>query len=55
LSRLRESERVLIVGTVELGYTYEQLAVATGRRTPGAARVALHRALRRLADEMSHA
>jgi hypothetical protein len=29
LSQLREGDRELIVGTLELGYTHEQLAVAT--------------------------
>jgi hypothetical protein len=38
---------------VELGYTYEQLALLTGKRRTDSARIALHRALVRLADEMS--
>jgi DNA-directed RNA polymerase specialized sigma24 family protein len=53
LNRLREVERTLIVGALELGYTHEQLALITGRPTSDSARVALHRALRRLADEMT--
>ena len=52
LLRLREDDRELIVGRVELGYSYEQLATLTGRRTPDAARVALKRALLKLAEEM---
>lgn len=55
LLRLREDDRELIVGRVELGYSYEQLATLTGRRSPDAARVALRRALVRLADEMGRA
>lgn len=53
LRRLAEGDQELIVGAVELGYNHEQLAVATGRPTADAARVGLHRALRRLADEMT--
>jgi RNA polymerase sigma-70 factor (ECF subfamily) len=53
LCRLREEERALIVGRFELGYNYEQLALATGRVSPDAARVALRRAMRRLAEEMA--
>jgi RNA polymerase sigma factor (sigma-70 family) len=52
-AHLSENDQELIAGAVELGYSHEQLALATGRRTAGAARVALHRALRRLADEMN--
>jgi RNA polymerase sigma-70 factor (ECF subfamily) len=52
LARLREGDRELIVGSIELGYTYEQLAAATGRTTADSARVAVRRALLRLADEM---
>lgn len=52
LNRLTKSERDLIVGAVELGYNHEQLALATGKRTAGAARVALSRAIRRLVEEM---
>jgi RNA polymerase sigma factor (sigma-70 family) len=52
LMRLRDPERELIVGRVELGYSYDQLATLTGRRTPDAARVALKRALFRLVQEM---
>lgn len=53
LARLSPSDRSLIVARVELGYSYEQLALLTGKRRPDTARVALHRALVRLADEMS--
>ncbi len=53
LARLSPSDRRLIVGRVELGYTPQQLALLTGRRRPDTARIALHRALVRLADEMT--
>jgi len=53
LARLRPSDRRLVVARVELGYNYEQLALLTSRRRSDSARIALHRALVRLADEMS--
>jgi len=55
LSRLRPEDRELIVGRLELEYSFEQLALATRRRSPAAARMALSRALTRLAAEMDHA
>jgi RNA polymerase sigma-70 factor (ECF subfamily) len=53
LTRLREADRRLIVGRVELGYSLEQLAVMTGRSRVDTVRVALSRALARLAAEMN--
>ena len=53
LARLRPSDRRLVVARVELGYTPQQLALMTGHRRPDSARIALHRALVRLAEEMS--
>lgn len=52
LARLRTPDRELVVGRFELEYSFEQLALATRRRSAGAARVALTRALTRLAAEM---
>jgi RNA polymerase sigma-70 factor (ECF subfamily) len=52
LSRLTPSDRDAIVGRIELGYNYEQLALILKKPTPGAARVAIRRALLRLSDEM---
>lgn len=52
LGRLSEMERALIVGAIELGYNHEQLALATGKPTAGAARVALTRAIAHLVEEM---
>ncbi len=53
LTRLRQEERELIVGRIELGYTYEQLALLSGKVTPDAARVAVRRSVLKLAEEMS--
>jgi RNA polymerase sigma-70 factor (ECF subfamily) len=53
LSKLRPEDREAIVARLELGYTYEQVAIATGRPTPEAARLAIRRALLRLAEVMS--
>jgi RNA polymerase sigma-70 factor (ECF subfamily) len=53
LARLAPIEREAIIARLELGYTYEQVAEAVGRPSPDAARVALRRALVRLAQEMA--
>lgn len=53
LTRLSDTDRELIVATVELGYTFDQLAEATGRASPDAARRAARRALVKLAEEMA--
>jgi RNA polymerase sigma-70 factor (ECF subfamily) len=52
LARLRPEDQDSIIGRVELGYTYEELAEALGKPTPDAARKAAQRALIRLAREM---
>jgi RNA polymerase sigma-70 factor (ECF subfamily) len=52
LGRLAPGDREAIVGRIELGYSYEQLAFVLKKPTPGAARVAVRRALLRLSDEM---
>ncbi len=52
LDRLGGHERELIVGRLELGYNFQQLALLTGRSSPDAARMALRRALLHLAEEM---
>jgi RNA polymerase sigma factor (sigma-70 family) len=51
LARLRPRDRELIVAHVELGYTHEQLGCMTAR-SPNAARMALQRAIHRLAELM---
>jgi RNA polymerase sigma factor (sigma-70 family) len=53
LTRLRPSEREAIVARLELQYDYEQLALALGKPTANAARVALKRAVARLLEEMN--
>jgi RNA polymerase sigma-70 factor, ECF subfamily len=53
LARLTDTDRELIVASVELGYSFEQLAEATGRASPDAARKAAKRALVKLAEEMA--
>jgi RNA polymerase sigma-70 factor (ECF subfamily) len=53
LATLTEDERLLVVGRLELGYTYEQLALITNRPTKDAARVALHRAVLKMAERLS--
>ena len=52
LARLDTADQELIVGRIELGYSYEQLALATGKSSPDAARVAVRRALLRIAGEI---
>ena len=52
LERLRAEDRELIVARLELGCDHEELAQLMGKPTANAARVALHRALVRLADVM---
>ena len=53
LERLTETERELIVARVDLGMTYAELAVACGKPSADAARMAVSRALVRLAEEMN--
>ena len=52
LSRLTEDERRAIVLRVELGYDYSELAVELGKPSVDAARMAVTRAIARLAGEM---
>jgi RNA polymerase sigma-70 factor (ECF subfamily) len=54
LGKLKPEEQEAIIGRVEMGYTYEELAQALGKPTPDAARKAAQRALVRLAEEMKH-
>ncbi|MGH9870397.1 MAG: RNA polymerase sigma factor [Candidatus Polarisedimenticolia bacterium] len=54
LQRLRPDEREAIVARVEMGMGYAELAQAIGKPTPDAARVAVGRALLRLAQEMRY-
>jgi RNA polymerase sigma-70 factor (ECF subfamily) len=54
LARLRPEEREVIIARVELGQSYQQIAVAHGKASADAARMAVTRALVRLAGEMNH-
>jgi RNA polymerase sigma factor (sigma-70 family) len=52
LASLTEDEREAIVGRVEMGYSYEELADVLGKPSSEAARKAARRALVRLTQEM---
>jgi RNA polymerase sigma-70 factor (ECF subfamily) len=52
LYRLRNTDRELIVARLELGLTYEEIAEALGKPSWNAARMAVARALVRLASEL---
>lgn len=52
LQRLGDDERSAVVGRLEFGYTYVELALMLNRRTPDAARKLVERALARLATWM---
>jgi RNA polymerase sigma-70 factor (ECF subfamily) len=52
LAKLTDAERELIVARVELGLTYPEVAAALDRPSADAARMAVGRALVRLAEEM---
>jgi RNA polymerase sigma-70 factor (ECF subfamily) len=52
IQRLNASDREAIIGRIELQYTYDELAVVLNKPSPDAARVAVRRAMKRLADEM---
>jgi RNA polymerase sigma-70 factor (ECF subfamily) len=53
LATLTEDERLLVVARMELGYNYEQLALISNRSTADAARVAVRRAVLKVAERMS--
>lgn len=52
LGRLADEDRELVLARIEMGMTYEQVARAMNKPTPDAARMAVGRALVRLAREM---
>jgi RNA polymerase sigma factor (sigma-70 family) len=54
LARLRPEEREAIVARVEMDGSYQAVAQALGKPSADAARMAVSRALLRLAEEMSH-
>ena len=49
---MNPEEREAIIGRVELGYSYQELALMLEKPTADAARKAAQRALVRLAEEM---
>jgi RNA polymerase sigma factor (sigma-70 family) len=52
LQRLRSMDRELIIAKVELGFDYAEITALVGKASVGATRVAVSRALIRLATEM---
>jgi RNA polymerase sigma-70 factor (ECF subfamily) len=52
LQRLRAEDREAIIARIEMGFTHEELATLLGKPSANAARMALERALVRLAEEM---
>jgi len=54
LASLREEEQELVHLRLELDFSYEEIAVMTGRPSADAVRMAIQRALRRLAEGMGH-
>ena len=55
LAELKPPEREAIIGRIELGYDYDELAAALGKPSGEAARLAVRRALLRLAEVMRDA
>jgi RNA polymerase sigma factor (sigma-70 family) len=55
LQQLTPIDREAIIGRIELGYDYDELARALDKPSAGAARVAVGRALSRLAAKMQEA
>ena len=54
LASLTDAEREGIIARVEMGMSYEEIAAALGKPSTDAARMAVSRALLRLAEEMGH-
>lgn len=52
MGRLKPEERELIIARVEMQQSYQQIAATHGKASPDAARMAVTRALVRLAEEM---
>lgn len=52
LQRLEPAEREAIIGRLEMLYGYDELATVLGRPSAAAARMAVTRAMKRLAEEM---
>ena len=54
LARLDDEDRQLLHLRIELDFDYEEICSMTDRPSRDAARMAVQRALRRLADAMGH-
>ena len=54
LQRLKPADREAIIGRLEMLYPYDELATVLGRPSAAAARMAVTRAMKRLAEEMQH-
>jgi len=54
LARLSDTQRFAVLLRVELGFTYEQIALAIGSPTANASRMVVKRALLCMAEEMEH-
>jgi RNA polymerase sigma-70 factor (ECF subfamily) len=52
LQRLKPADREAIIGRLEMLYGYDELATVLGRPSAAAARMAVTRAMKRLAEEM---
>jgi RNA polymerase sigma-70 factor, ECF subfamily len=55
LSALSAADQEAIIGRIEMGYDYDELAAVRGKPSPAAARMAVRRALLRLAEKMRDA
>lgn len=55
LQRLREEERELVIARLEMGMTYSEIALAAGKVSTDAARMAVVRAIARLIEELPDA
>jgi RNA polymerase sigma factor (sigma-70 family) len=55
IQRLKPADREAIIGRIELHYGYDELAIVLNKPSGDAARMAVTRAMRRLAAEMRHA
>lgn len=54
LHRLSDENREVIIARIEMGMNYQEVAAATNRPSPNAARMAVVRALVQLAKELDH-
>jgi RNA polymerase sigma factor (sigma-70 family) len=52
LERMQPEERDAVIGRIEFGLSYQELAELLGKRSPDAARMAVTRAVLKLATEM---